>query len=621
MKLQIKDGTGETKSIVLGQDEITIGRDASNTLPLKARNVSRRHARLIRNGDSFTFEDLSRYGSWINEIRVRGSQNFSTGDALKIGDFELSFGAASAVKARGAVAPAPSQDLSDFESTQLVDGRALNIQEAQGKKRIVASRPTLVVLNTPMAGRELELTKSSMVAGRTSDNDIAIDHSSISRRHAKFALRDGQVRVKDMDSKNGLKVNGEFWDEATLRDGDTIELGTVRMHFVDAGQEFLYIPGTYDHIDTEDERRKGGFPLWAVFALLLLAGAAFYLIFQGGNKPESLSNVAVSPEEIAEAAANRPAEEAPADTDKGEADQAEAAAAPAEDPAAEDPKDDPEAEQKAMLAARLHDRAKEAMDAKQWDQAETFLNEMLSLKADDAEGQKLLALATSEKNVQASFKEAQALQKKGDLKAAWGVLSGPLAEAPKDSHYNKEIVELRTAVSGSLANDHVDSAQRALNQKDWDKAVSEAKAAKRYVPNNAKAERIQREAEGALSRQAQRDAKAKREAEAKREASGQPAAPAKAASGDDKLKELSTYQLYSEAQSLHSTNPSEALKRYQIAASRGYPQAYRQIGNIMASQGKRSDAIYAFEKYLSLAPAANDASDIRERIQRLKGGR
>jgi len=65
-KLVIQDDEGKTTVVPLIRDEITIGRKEGNTIRLTERNVSRRHARILRSNNEVQIEDLGSY----NGIRV-----------------------------------------------------------------------------------------------------------------------------------------------------------------------------------------------------------------------------------------------------------------------------------------------------------------------------------------------------------------------------------------------------------------------------------------------------------------------------------------------------------------------------------------------------------------------
>jgi hypothetical protein len=98
--------------------------------------------------------------------------------------------------------------------------------------------PKLVLVTTPLARREYAFIRSELTIGRTDDNDIAIDHRSLSRNHCKiFRDADGTWKVLDLQSANGVKVNGETYAQSTLKFGDFIELGHAKFQFVGPGEE------------------------------------------------------------------------------------------------------------------------------------------------------------------------------------------------------------------------------------------------------------------------------------------------------------------------------------------------------------------------------------------------
>lgn len=61
--------------------------------------------------------------------------------------------------------------------------------------------------------------------GRNATNDIQIDQSEVSNRHAVFEFRDGHYWLRDLGSSNGSFVNGCEIAEIKLADGDLIRLG------------------------------------------------------------------------------------------------------------------------------------------------------------------------------------------------------------------------------------------------------------------------------------------------------------------------------------------------------------------------------------------------------------
>jgi len=65
----------------------------------------------------------------------------------------------------------------------------------------------------------------SVTIGRSDQCDIAVKDSSMSGRHAEISKINGEIRVKDMGSANGIWLNGERVDDVELFDGDVLRLG------------------------------------------------------------------------------------------------------------------------------------------------------------------------------------------------------------------------------------------------------------------------------------------------------------------------------------------------------------------------------------------------------------
>ncbi len=69
--------------------------------------------------------------------------------------------------------------------------------------------------------------------GRESDNDIRLTGEGVSRYHAKIELADdGSWLVRDLNSSNGTKVNGEkIRPTVKLDSGDIISFGSEKIRF------------------------------------------------------------------------------------------------------------------------------------------------------------------------------------------------------------------------------------------------------------------------------------------------------------------------------------------------------------------------------------------------------
>jgi ABC transport system ATP-binding/permease protein len=87
-KLVIQDDEGKTTVVPLIRDEITVGRKEGNTIRLTERNVSRRHARILRANGAVAIEDLNSYnGVRVNGSRIQGRCHLNPSDRIQIGDY------------------------------------------------------------------------------------------------------------------------------------------------------------------------------------------------------------------------------------------------------------------------------------------------------------------------------------------------------------------------------------------------------------------------------------------------------------------------------------------------------------------------------------------------------
>ena len=67
--------------------------------------------------------------------------------------------------------------------------------------------------------------------GRTPENDIQIDTTFISRHHAVLLSSPDHCIVEDLNSTNGVLVNGRRVGRQVLRDGDTVTIGKTEFRY------------------------------------------------------------------------------------------------------------------------------------------------------------------------------------------------------------------------------------------------------------------------------------------------------------------------------------------------------------------------------------------------------
>jgi pSer/pThr/pTyr-binding forkhead associated (FHA) protein len=216
-KLTIEDDEGTKTLLPLVRDEYHIGRDEQNTIRLTERNVSRRHASLKKTSNTWHIIDHDSYnGCYVNGQRVAGHHPLQHSDIIQLGDYRIFI----------------TSDAADAETTGPNPAVGASPQEKPDR---------LVMVAGPAVGTEFPLGDTPLTIGRAEECGISINHPSVSRFHAEIRpIGKNRYEITDKGSSNGIRVNTIDFRRTLLEHGDLIELGDVRLRFVEHGQ--LYRP-------------------------------------------------------------------------------------------------------------------------------------------------------------------------------------------------------------------------------------------------------------------------------------------------------------------------------------------------------------------------------------------
>ena len=229
----------------LAKERLTIGRKPENDIPIDNLAVSGKHALVITILDDSFLEDLgSTNGTYVNGKLIK-KHALKDGDVIAIGKHELKY-----------VNEHATADDDEFEKTMIIKPgsasaavAAAQAAEKAGAGPIAAAKPAptgaataaaagaapapgaamplgrLTVLNGPIAGKELELTKALVTLGKPG-TQVAV----ISRRPQGYFLTHIE---SDGDGKRYPLVNGEPIGPKAyqLKDSDLIELAGIKMEF------------------------------------------------------------------------------------------------------------------------------------------------------------------------------------------------------------------------------------------------------------------------------------------------------------------------------------------------------------------------------------------------------
>ncbi|MBI2993321.1 MAG: FHA domain-containing protein [Gammaproteobacteria bacterium] len=230
----------------LDKERLTIGRKPENDIPIDNLAVSGKHALVITILDDSFLEDLgSTNGTYVNGKLIK-KHALKDGDVIAIGKHELKY-----------VNEHATADDDEFEKTMIIKPGSASAAVAAAKaaeqagagpvtpvKPAAAAKPgagaaapaaaaaaggmplgRLTVLNGPIAGKELELTKALITLGKPG-TQVAV----ISRRPQGYFLTHIE---SDGDGKRYPLVNGEPIGAKAyqLKDSDLIELAGIKMEF------------------------------------------------------------------------------------------------------------------------------------------------------------------------------------------------------------------------------------------------------------------------------------------------------------------------------------------------------------------------------------------------------
>src|SRR5258708_2533481 len=80
-------------------------------------------------------------------------------------------------------------------------------------------------------GQTMRVDKRTVVLGRSRECDIQVEDANVSRRHAELRQEGSAYWIIDLESTNGIEVNGKRVKRAKLEPGDTFTVGSTEVSF------------------------------------------------------------------------------------------------------------------------------------------------------------------------------------------------------------------------------------------------------------------------------------------------------------------------------------------------------------------------------------------------------
>jgi hypothetical protein len=150
-----------------------------------------------------------------------------TDDDLAIGEFGI---------ATRMVQPRRAQRQADEPEGQSEPGATMIYKPKTPPQATEAASPVELGVEREVAvlqwdGRTMRVDKRRVLLGRSRECDIQVEDPNVSRRHAELRQEGSSYWIVDLESTNGIEVNGRRVKRAKLDSGDTFTVGSTEIAF------------------------------------------------------------------------------------------------------------------------------------------------------------------------------------------------------------------------------------------------------------------------------------------------------------------------------------------------------------------------------------------------------
>src|SRR5262245_3259356 len=92
-------------------------------------------------------------------------------------------------------------------------------------------------ITTPRGVKRVKLESNPITVGREAGNVLVLEDERASRHHCVIEPVDSGFRVRDLNSRNGTKVNNMPVSEEVLDNGDVVRIGSTELRYINPEQE------------------------------------------------------------------------------------------------------------------------------------------------------------------------------------------------------------------------------------------------------------------------------------------------------------------------------------------------------------------------------------------------
>lgn len=225
----------DERPVPLMREMVLIGRDPGADFTLSDESVSRFHAELRWNGGAPWIEDLgSLNGTRVNRMTSLGRTALRNGDHIEIGDIPFTF------ELREAAANGGRPVSQSHVSGPATTAEDVETRKTAGVSGVFGSTAATLALVWALDSTERKvwpLRAPVTSIGRDASSTVALPDDSVSRAHAQITRQPAGYYVTDLESSNGVLLNGEpVTSPAKISPGDVLQLGDVVLNVRDVSE-------------------------------------------------------------------------------------------------------------------------------------------------------------------------------------------------------------------------------------------------------------------------------------------------------------------------------------------------------------------------------------------------
>ena len=204
--LKVFADNGNHPPVALDRSVCVIGRRTGANLPLRAPQVSKVHALIVRDQRLVYLRDLAstngvqRNGTPVQEVGLADE------DVIRIGSYTLRCASGFS---RDVAPPDAAEDAPD-----------------------AATIPPPAELRSDDAKFSFPRNRHTLLIGRRPACDVRLDHPSVEPVHAILFTLDGRHYVNDLGTLGGTLLNGRSVHREELKPGDELQVGKIKLRYV-----------------------------------------------------------------------------------------------------------------------------------------------------------------------------------------------------------------------------------------------------------------------------------------------------------------------------------------------------------------------------------------------------